>query len=69
MKSLLVDCSSLPASIIIVGIGNRSFGQMEEFNKGLLTDDSGNVAKRNFVRFVEFKDFEKNGNIAEEALK
>lgn len=42
---------------------------MEEFNKGLLTDDSGNVAKRDFVRFVEFKDFEKNGNIAEEALK
>ena len=42
-KQLIVQLSSLPCSIIIVGIGNADFSAMEELDgdDGILRDDMG----------------------------
>ncbi|KXS19023.1 Copine-domain-containing protein [Gonapodya prolifera JEL478] len=54
----IVDASTLPLSIIIVGVGNADFSSMELFDadRGMLR--SGNrVAERDVVQFVPFRDF------------
>lgn len=71
VKSLIVRASRLPASVIIVGVGNENFELMEELDcdNGLLTDDEGNVAARDIVQFVRFKECMQRGNLAEEVLR
>lgn len=72
-KSLIVDASELPLSIIIVGVGQESFEMMIELDSdgGLLRDNRGRLAKRDIVQFVKFSDYLSKGPhvLAEEVLK
>ena len=63
----IVEASKLPLSIIIIGIGNGNFANMEYFNgdKVPLVDSEGNIRKRDIVQFVEFNKF-KNKNDSNE---
>ena len=71
VKKLIVESSSLPTSIIIVGVGNEAFEMMEELDsdEALLRDDNGRAAKRDIVQFVRFRESMARGNLAEEVLK
>ena len=68
----IVNCSGLPMSIIIVGVGNANFSSMEalDCDSGVLTDIRGKRAVRDIVQFVPFNKF--GGNpvaLAAEVLK
>jgi len=54
----IVLCSKLPISIIIVGVGNEDFSQMEALDSDdqLLTGSIGQ-AERDIVQFVPFRKF------------
>lgn len=54
----IVAASRLPLSIIIIGIGNADFTNMEilDGDKGLV-DSSGRKAERDLVQFVPYNDF------------
>ncbi len=58
-KEAIVDASSLPMSIIIIGIGNADFGPMEELDSDdcLLKTSSGRTATQDIVQFVPFNKF------------
>ena len=62
-KEAIVDASSLPLSIIIVGIGNADFGPMDELDSDntTLTAPSGRKAQRDIVQFVPFNQFLSSG--------
>lgn len=53
-----MDCEKIPLSIIIVGIGNENFAQMEELDSG---DDAFNIKDgkiyRDVVQFIEFNKY------------
>lgn len=70
-RKAIVDLSSLPCSIIIVGVGNADFSQMEELDgdDGILRDHSGRGVDRDIVQFVRFNECIARGNLAEEVLK
>ncbi|KAJ3343931.1 Copine-5 [Gonapodya sp. JEL0774] len=53
----VIDSSSLPLSIIIVGVGNADFSSMESLDadKGALRSGS-RIAERDCVQFVPFRD-------------
>ena len=70
-KQILVKLSQLPASVIIIGVGNADFDAMEELDGdgGLLRDDYGNACKRDIVQFVEYREAMKRGDLAEQVLK
>ena len=70
-KSLLVDLSSMPCSVIIIGVGNADFSSMEELDGdgGKLKDNRGRTISRDIVQFVEFNEAMKRGNLAEQVLK
>lgn len=55
-KSLLVDLSEMPCSVIIVGVGQEDFDDMRELDgdSTLLVDDDDRKAERDIVQFVEF---------------
>jgi len=50
-KQRIVDLSALPCSIIIVGVGNADFSQMQELDgdDGVLRDSRGRAVKRDVV--------------------
>nr|XP_053650266.1 copine-9-like [Cherax quadricarinatus] len=57
-RKALVHASSLPMSVIIVGVGNEDFSAMEQLDG----DDNrlsaeGKYAERDIVQFVELKKF------------
>lgn len=56
----IVHASSLPMSIIIVGVGGADFGKMDilDSDDGLLADSSGNRARRDIVQFVPYRQFD-----------
>ncbi len=56
-KSLLVDLSALPCSVLILGVGDADFENMHvlDGNAIQLQDDTGRVVKRDIVQFVEFE--------------
>jgi len=61
---VIVQASSFPLSIIIIGIGNSDFANMavldaDEFD---LVDSNGREASRDIVQFVKYNDY--SGNIA-----
>mmetsp|Transcript_27080 Transcript_27080/g.19521 ORF Transcript_27080/g.19521 Transcript_27080/m.19521 type:complete len:95 (+) Transcript_27080:1203-1487(+) len=70
-KELIVKASELPCSIIIVGVGNEAFRNMEALDSDgtLLRDDYGRVAKRDIVQFVRFREAMERGDLAEQVLK
>lgn len=55
-KKRIVDLASLPASVIIVGLGDADFEDMVELDgdQERVTDEEGRVACRDIVQFVEF---------------
>lgn len=56
----IVEASRLPMSIIIVGVGGADFSAMEflDSDDKLLTSPRGDVASRDIVQFVPFRDFQ-----------
>ena len=78
-KDLIVEASSLPLSIIIVGIGENDddFTLMEDLDadENPLTNSRGQIRKRDIVQFIKFNKFKKNNtymngtDFAEEVLK
>jgi hypothetical protein len=69
---LLVEASNLALSIIIIGIGEGPFGNMEKLDADInpLFNTKGKKAHRDIVQFVEFRKFENNGTkLAEEVLE
>lgn len=55
-------CSSLPVSILIVGVGSADFGMMRKMDddKGNLKDSKGVKPRRDCVQFVEFSKCDTN---------
>lgn len=56
---LIIEGSSLPLSIIIVGVGNENFEEMEKLDSDqeLLKGIGGKRANRDIVQFVPYKSF------------
>jgi len=63
-KRAIVYASTLPYSIIIVGVGSADFSAMDalDCDSGLLRDQDGHVAQRDIVQFVPFQHFETVSN-------
>jgi hypothetical protein len=55
---LVIQMSYMPTSIIIVGIGEEDFSQMEvlDADTKVLTDDLGRPAARDIIQFVKLND-------------
>ena len=69
-KRAIIESSSLPLSIIIVGVGSEDFEAMEELDSDEALLRLGSlVAKRDIVQFVEMRKFiQKNGTWSKEQL-
>ena len=68
----LVEASFLPISVIIIGIGDSDFGNMNtlDADEVPLYDRNGRKADRDLVQFVPFKDFKNDGQkLAEQVLE
>ncbi|XP_068160120.1 copine-3-like [Antennarius striatus] len=61
-RTAIVEASRLPMSIIIVGVGGADFSAMEflDSDDKLLCSPRGDVASRDIVQFVPFRDFQGN---------
>ncbi|XP_049420812.1 copine-3-like [Epinephelus fuscoguttatus] len=59
-RTAIVEASRLPMSIIIVGVGGADFSEMEflDSDDKLLSSPRGDVAARDIVQFVPFRDFQ-----------
>ena len=70
-KKRIVDLAQLPASVIIVGLGDADFDDMVELDgdQQRVTDEEGRVACRDIVQFVEFDQAVKMGNLGELVLE
>ena len=69
---LLVEGAKLPLSVIIIGIGNANFDNMEilDADDNPLVSSSGEKCIRDLVQFVPFSKFEHNQQrLAEEVLE
>jgi len=61
-KKAIISASSLPMSIIIVGVGDADFCAMDDLDAdGKLLRSGGLVAKRDIVQFVEMRRFLSGG--------
>jgi len=58
-KEAIVKASDLPLSIVVVGVGNANFLNMEilDSDNGVLVDRRGKSSIRNILQFVPFRDF------------
>ena len=68
----LVEASYLPISVIIIGIGNADFSNMDvlDADEDPLYDNNGRKADRDLVQFVPFKGFRNDGQkLAEQVLE
>ncbi|CAD7698646.1 unnamed protein product, partial [Ostreobium quekettii] len=67
----IVAASSLPLSILIVGIGTADFSKMEALDSDRrLLEADGRKAQRDIVQFVEFNRFKGRGEaLAAELLE
>lgn len=68
---LLIECSRLPLSIVIVGIGDGDFDIMERIDDDemRMTSSTGVKTERDLVQFVPFRNFLNNGvELAKEVL-
>lgn len=50
----IVDCSELPVSIIIVGVGNQDFSSMQRLISPILKSSEGRLLRREIVTFVPY---------------
>ena len=57
-SKLVIQMSYMPTSIIIVGIGEEDFSQMEvlDADTKVLVDDFGRPAARDIIQFVKLND-------------
>ncbi|XP_046563464.1 copine-3-like isoform X1 [Haliotis rubra] len=62
----VVNASSLPMSIIIIGVGGANFDAMNflDGDDGVLKTRSGQKARRDIVQFVAYRDFKKVSEMA-----
>lgn len=58
-RKAIVQASHLPMSVIIVGVGNADFTDMQmlDGDDGILRSPKGEPVLRDIVQFVPFKDF------------
>lgn len=58
-REAIVQASHLPMSVIIVGIGNADFGDMQmlDGDDGILRSPKGEPVVRDIVQFVPFRNF------------
>jgi len=69
-KDLIVKAAALPLSVIIVGVGNGDFGDMEILDgDGGLSNAKGEKAKRDLVQFVPFREFNDMNSLAQRVLQ
>ena len=71
-KKALVEASFLPISVIIIGIGNENFENMDilDADQNPLYDKTNRKANRDLVQFVYFNDFKDNPKqLAEKVLE
>ena len=71
-KDALVEASFLPISVIIIGIGDGNFGNMDilDADEHPLYDKKNRKADRDLVQFVPFNDFKNNPQkLAEQVLE
>ena len=68
---LVVRASELPISIVIVGVGEGPFQDMDflDADEKLLKDDKKNRAKRDIVQFVQLSKAKVLGNLQEEVMR
>ena len=75
---IIWEAAYYPLSIIIIGIGNADFKNMETLDGDtiLLTNSKGEVTKRDLVQFVQFNKYKNRievegviNELAEEVLK
>ena len=68
----IVRASSLPLSIIIVGVGNANFSSMDKLDgddEALYSNKFGKYAEADIVQFVPFNQFKNNPHqLAKETL-
>lgn len=64
-RSAIVAASCLPMSIIIVGVGGADFSAMEflDSDDRLLHSPTGQLASRDIVQFVPFRNFQVSGSL------
>jgi len=62
---VIIELSKYPVSLIIVGVGSEDFETMEflDGDTQMLRNARGDVAKRDIVQFVKFKDFAMDENL------
>ena len=66
---LIISCSSLPLSIIIVGVGNANFDNMNRLDgDGGLYGSKGQKSPRDIVQFVPFRDVQYNPDLLAQSL-
>lgn len=67
---LVVRATELPLSIIIVGIGQADFGNMEKLDGdgNKLVDSKGRRAPRDIVQFVPFRETQFNPDLLAKQL-
>lgn len=66
---LIISCSDLPLSIIIVGIGNANFDNMDQLDGDSgLYGSKGQKAKRDIVQFVPFRNVQFNPDVLAQHL-
>lgn len=60
-RDAIVHASGLPMSLIIVGVGEADFSDMNflDGDNGILKGANGRPALRDIVQFVPFRDFKK----------
>lgn len=65
---VIVEASTMPLSIVIIGIGEANFGNMEilDADEFVLTDSKTNEAARDIVQFVKFREFSHNTGLLAE---
>jgi hypothetical protein len=69
---VLIESSNYPISVIIVGIGDANFSNMDflDADDARLVDRNGRKADRDLVQFVPFEDFKNDGDkLAEQVLE
>ncbi|CAM9223467.1 unnamed protein product, partial [Choristocarpus tenellus] len=69
-RDAIVEASSLPLSIVVVGVGNHDFTPMRDLDSDneKLMSLSGKVAVRDVVQFVPFNDFQGRDSTSQHAL-
>ncbi|VDN03950.1 unnamed protein product [Thelazia callipaeda] len=50
----IIDCSHLPISIVIVGVGNQDFSPMQNLLSPLLKSSEGHLLQREIITFVPY---------------